>query len=202
MTNDIRIETERLQLRSWRERDVDVYEQACNTPAVMRWLGDIQSRAEVEQDIEYFNNEEARRGHTYWAIERKADGAFLGFCGLVRIPDEDCPFRGEVEIGWRIREDEWRNGYAFEAARATRDYAFDRQLSEKIVSRTAGGNVASQGIMLKLGMRHDPGLEYWPDGEVEALRTYVINRASWRARVRRTEAARRSDPYCLRRQHK
>ncbi len=183
MTNDIRIETERLQLRSWRESDVDLYDQACNTPAVMRWLGDVQSRAEVERDVEYFIDEEARRGHTYWVVERKADGAFLGFCGVVRIPDKDCPFRGEVEIGWQIREDEWRNGYAFEAARATRDYAFDRELSKKIVSRTAAGNVASQGLMLKLGMRREPALDYLPDGEVDALWTYVITQTGWRGRI-------------------
>ena len=180
MTDDMRIETERLQLRSWRESDVDVYEQACNTPAVMRWLGDVQSREEIERDVDYFIEEEAHRGHTFWVVERKADRAFLGFCGLVRIPDQDCPLIGELEIGWRIRQNEWRNGYAFEAAKATRDYAFERCLSEKIVSRTSAGNVASRGLMLKLGMKHEPMEDYVPDGEVAALRTYVITQTVWR----------------------
>ena len=53
MTHDIKIQTDRLQLRSWRESDVDLYDRACNTPAVMRWLGDVQSREEVERDVQY-----------------------------------------------------------------------------------------------------------------------------------------------------
>ncbi len=183
MTNDIRIETERLQLRSWRRSDVDQYNQACNTPDVMRWLGGLQTRRELKADVKYFIEEEAQRGHTFWVVERKADGGFLGFCGLIRVPDDDCPVSGELEIGWRIRQNEWRNGYAFEAATATRDYAFERRLSQKIVSRTAASNAGSQGLMLKIGMRHEAALDYLPEGEVGSLRTYVITEAGWRARI-------------------
>lgn len=102
MENDIRIETDRLRLRSWRKSDFKQYEESCNTPDVMRRLGGVQTSSQVRADVRYFIASEARRGITYWVVERRADNVFLGFCGLVRIPDRDCPIVGELEIGWRI----------------------------------------------------------------------------------------------------
>lgn len=179
MTKDIRIETERLHLRSWRDKDVAAYHRACNTPSVMRWLGGVQSAQELRNDVHYFMAEEARHGHTFWIVERKADKAFLGFCGFVRIPDLDSPSRGQLEIGWRIREDVWRNGYAFEAASAALRYAFTALNPKVLVSRAATGNSASVGLMRKLGLKYDPSLDYVPEGEIEALRTYTIIKPEW-----------------------
>lgn len=99
MENDIRIVTERLRLRSWRDGDAEEFDKACNTSNVMRWLNGVQTRSQLKADVRYFVASEARHGFTYWVVERRADDAFLGFCGLVRIPDRDCPIAGELEIG-------------------------------------------------------------------------------------------------------
>src|SRR3954447_15493155 len=101
------LKTKRLRLRSWRWSDVDRFDEACNTAAVMPWLGGVQSRSELRRDVSYFMRSEARDGTSFWALERSADAVFLGFCGLIRIRERDCPFRGELEIGWRIRQDAW-----------------------------------------------------------------------------------------------
>jgi RimJ/RimL family protein N-acetyltransferase len=59
-------------------------------------------------------------GFTFWALERKSDRALLGFCGLKLA---DAPggeaIAGLHEIGWRLREDCWGQGYAKEAAIAS-----------------------------------------------------------------------------------
>lgn len=140
----------------------------------MRWLGGVQTRRELKSDVAYFIKAEAREGFTFWVVELAADQSFLGFCGLMRISEADCPVNGEVEIGWRIREDVWRRGYAFEAAQAVLDYAFAQRGNQFVVSRTAVGNAASRGLMRKLGMRHDPALDYIPEGEEDLLITCVI----------------------------
>jgi hypothetical protein len=54
----------------------------------------------------------------------QADGALLGFCGLKIADDPGSPVEGEYEIGWRLREDAWGQGYAKEAATASLDHAF------------------------------------------------------------------------------
>jgi RimJ/RimL family protein N-acetyltransferase len=173
------LETERLRLRSWRLSDPSRYNQACNTPAVMHWLGGVQSRWEVFRDVKYFIKSEARHGVTFWVVQRASDGMFLGFCGLIRIPDRDCPFRNELEIGWRIREDCWRRGYGFEAAKAVLDYAFSHLDAARIVSRTAGGNVASRKLMRKLGMSRRRDLEYRPRSESAKLAVFCITAKQW-----------------------
>lgn len=176
MTSRTVLETRRLRLRSWKMADVQRYHEACNTPAVMRWLGGVQSRAELKRDVRYFIRSEAKEGFTYWVVERLRDNAFLGFCGLVRIPDRDCPFRGAVEIGWRIRQREWRKGYAFEAASAVLTDAFAVFDADIVVSRTAAGNLPSQRLMRKLGLIRRPDLDYRPRGEDEELQVYCTHR--------------------------
>ncbi len=129
------LETDRLVLRYWQPGDAELLDRHCNTPAVTRWLGDVQSQAELNEDVEYFSDCQAEFGHTFWVMERRADGAFLGFCGFVIVPDEDSTVQGELEIGWRLREDEWRNGYAEEAAKACLAWAFTNLSPNRIVSR-------------------------------------------------------------------
>ena len=179
MENDTRIETDRLRLRVWREADVEPYAQACNTPNVMRWLGGVQTLAEVEADVSYFVASEAKDGITYWVVERLADDAFLGFCGLVRIPDRDCPIGGELEIGWRLGKSYWREGYGHEAACAILTLAFDNFWIDTVFSRTAPGNKASRALMTKLGLDRCPELDYVPAGESAKLLVYSITRRKW-----------------------
>lgn len=180
-----RLRTRRLRLRSWQHSDAERYHRACNTEAVMRWLGGVQSLSQVRDDVAYFIASEASEGFTYWLVERLSDGALLGFAGLVRIPDEDCPFRGEVEIGWRLRESVWRKGFGFEAASAIMELAFSQLRLARIVSRTAHRNRASKALMRKLGMRRRRGMDYSPRGTTRKFAVYSITAAQWRKRFAR-----------------
>ena len=181
MDDDIRIRTERLCLRCWRQGDAALFDKACNTPSVMRWLGGVQTRSQINSDVGYFIASEARRGITYWVMERLADAAFLGFCGLVRIPDRDCPIAGVLEIGWRLRESDWRRGYGFEAAHAVMMFAFDELGAGTVFSRTAAGNAASRKLMTKLGLKRRSELDYMPADGSDKLLVYSISARDWRA---------------------
>ena len=180
MPGNVRIRTRRLRLRSWRLSDPERFHRACNTKPVMRWLGGIQAPSELLEDVSYFMASEAKDGFTFWAVERRRDNAFLGFCGLLRIPDFDCPLRGKVEIGWRLRQSAWRQGYGFEAATAVLEHAFHRLHVREVVSRTASGNVASKALMRKLGLRRLADMEYRPAGARRKLIAYAISAQQWR----------------------
>jgi RimJ/RimL family protein N-acetyltransferase len=93
-------------------------------------------------------------------MERRADGEFLGFCGLERIALSGSPIDGEVEIGWRLREDAWGQGFAREVAEASLDWGFDNLDVDRIVAITVPANVRSRGLMLRLGMTHRPALDF------------------------------------------
>lgn len=177
------IETERLLLRDWRDEDVDVFVRHTNTPAVMRWLGGVKPdevmRAIMFDRIVRWQKE---RGFTFWAVERKVDGELLGFCGIKIGDDANSPVEGEFEVGWRLREDAWGQGYAKEAATASLDHAFDRLGAERVVALTVQGNAPSWRLMERLGMVRREDLDYagaeWAQGPVIV---YEMRREQWRS---------------------
>lgn len=185
MSRGTRIRTSRLALRSWRNGDVERFHTACNTPEVMRWLGGVQTRKQLRQDVTYFVTVEKREGFTFWVAERRRDKAFLGFVGLVRIEEDDCPFLGQVEIGWRLRQSVWRRGYGFEAASAVLEFAFAELGLERVVSRTAKRNAASVGLMRKLGMKRQRRMDYKPLIGSRKLAVFSITLNQWLAQRKR-----------------
>lgn len=154
------IETERLILRDWTEADIAPFLTHTNTPAVMRWLGGVRSEADQRESIGRIMRWQEERGFTFWAVERKADGELLGFCGIKLADTPGSPIEGMYEIGWRLREDVWGQGYAKEAAIASLDFAFDKLGAERVVAITFPPNEASWGLMERLGMTRRSELDY------------------------------------------
>lgn len=151
------IETPRLLLRHWRETDIDAFDRHTNTPNVMRWLGGVQPRAQVEEAIRNrLMRWQEERGFTFWAVERKADRELLGFCGIKIADAPGSPIEGVHEVGWRLREDAWGQGYAKEAAIASLDHAFDVLGAPRVVAITCIQNEGSWGLMERLGMTRRP----------------------------------------------
>ena len=64
------------------------------------------------------------------------------------------------EIGWLVREDRWRRGYAEEAMRAVLDWAFTRIAAPHIVALTSHANAGSWKLMQKLGMVRREDLDF------------------------------------------
>ena len=108
-------------------------------------------------------------------LERQEDDEFLGFCGLDLLTRDVAPnLAGEVEIGWRLREDAWGRDYATESASVVLDLAFCIRRIERVVSRADVANQASINVMQKLGMRQ------WHARETDVEEVvYVIQRSDW-----------------------
>ena len=127
----------------------------------------------------------AANGFCFWAVERKSDGDILGFCGLKRADAPGSSVIGAMEIGWRLREDAWGQGYAKEAASAALDAAFGRFDAEEVVALTVPGNTPSWGLMKRLGMRRREELDYTDTRFGEELNpsiVYSIDRQTWENR--------------------
>ena len=91
-------------------------------------------------------------------MERKSDGRVIGFCGVSRGPVP--PIEGLLEIGWRMADDCWGQGYAREAAQATLRWIAANRPGEPISAITSVGNVRSRGLMERLGMRYRPDMDF------------------------------------------
>lgn len=178
---DFRFETARLVLRDWRKDDWEPFWQGTNTPSVMRWLGGVADPATRAAARARLLGYQRDHGHTFWVVERKYDGALLGFCGLKRSNQAGGP-HGMMEVGWRLREDAWGQGYAKEAAAASLDLAFDRFGADEVIALTVQGNTASWGLMLRLGMVRREDLDFAnadfdPDNPV--IIVHAITRETW-----------------------
>ena len=178
------VETDRLVLREWGEGDGDLFYSIMNTPAVMRHLGGVQDRAAWDAALGRIIGFQRDYGHTFWLMERKSDGELLGFCGLKRVNAEGTPLTNEVEIGWRLQESAWGQGYAKEAAIASLDLAFDRFGAPQVVALTIGPNSESQGLMKRLGMTRRQDLDFNDPRlkpELNPTIVYSIDAAEWPA---------------------
>jgi RimJ/RimL family protein N-acetyltransferase len=153
------IETERLILRRWRPSDHAPYVAMMLDPQVSDWLGGPFDEAEALSRIE--KNEQALETHGYgrMAMERRSDGAFLGYCGLMPTTD-DLPFDGAFEVGWSVAQAGWGQGYAPEAARAVFADGFARLGLDQILAFTGAVNFKSQAVARKLGMRRSPEQDF------------------------------------------
>lgn len=178
---EFRLETPRLILRDWQEADWAEFWQTTNTPAVMRWLGgvlDTDGMAGARGRLESYRRD---HGHTFWALERRDDGAILGFCGLKRSNQAGGPM-GMMEVGWRLREDAWGCGYAKEAAVASLDAAFGQFDAHEVIALTVERNAPSWGLMKRLGMIRREDLDFPNsdfDPEAAMIIVYSIDRDDW-----------------------
>ncbi|THD35048.1 MAG: N-acetyltransferase [Sphingomonas sp.] len=161
------IDTARLILRGWREGDVAPFHAMGNDAEVMRYLGPPMTLADAEAARERMDAVLAEHGYCFWAVERRADGAFLGFCGIKPGP-AGTPIADDVEIGWRLRRDAWGQGYAREAAEAVIAWTWANTDAPEIAAITVAGNTNSWGLMERLGMTRDPNGDFdhpaVPDG--------------------------------------
>lgn len=185
---DFRLETDRLVLRDWRDGDAAEFFRLTNTPAVMRWLGGVLDEAGQAAQLERVQRCHAANGFCFWIVERRQDGGhlageMLGFCGLKRADAPGSTVAGEVEVGWRLREDAWGQGYAREAAIAAIEAGFAQFSAERIVALTIRENAASWGLMKRLGMTRREEFDY-PDARYDPpwrdTIVYEVQAADWR----------------------
>jgi RimJ/RimL family protein N-acetyltransferase len=184
---EVIVEAGRLRLRTWDDEDELRFFDVMNTPAVMRWLGGVQTPEDWSAGYRRLRSYERDFGFTFWIIERRSDDAILGFCGLKKAnaPGGDG-IAGDIEIGWRLREDAWGQGYAKEAAMASLDLAFERFGAAHVVAVTSRQNLPSQGLMIRLGMERREDLDFVDerfsaDSEVNPQIVFVMKAADWPA---------------------
>ncbi len=174
-------ETDRLILRNWRDEDRADYIAACNTDAVTRFLGGPATIEQIDAALERISRSQREHGFSFWALERRDDAAFLGYCGLKIVGDPEIAVKDDVESGWRLREDAWGQGYASEAAKACLDWAWAHLDVQRVVAMTTPANQRSWRLMERIGMTRRRDLDFnHPQFAADHLLsrhiTYVIER--------------------------
>ena len=179
-----RLESDRLRLRQWQAADLPAFAEMGADPVVMEHFPARLDRERSDALALRFKAMIDDRGWGVWALERKAGGEFIGFVGL-NIPSDELPFSPCVEIAWRLAQGYWHQGYASEAARVALRFGFVELDLEEIVAFTSLGNLRSQAVMARLGMRRSPeNFQHPALPEGHPLREHCLfrlARGDWRA---------------------
>jgi RimJ/RimL family protein N-acetyltransferase len=152
-----RLQTERLRLRRYRKDDVENALRLMSDPRVMRYYPELLDRAGATRMIDNALRAYEKRGYSVLVVENREDGAFLGHVGLLHWDDVDG--REDVEVAYMLVPEAWGHGYATEAARACRDWAFENLDPDRVVSFIAVENEPSMRVAERNGMQRTRRLD-------------------------------------------
>ena len=177
MTAPLRLVTERLVLRRWRESDVAAFAKLNADPEVMRYFARTYDVDETRERVVSWSEAFETRGYAPWAVEVPGHFPFIGFVGpaLIRQPPW---LAGKLEMAWRLDRPFWGKGFATEAARASLRDVFERLEPPEIIAYTAAINLPSRKVMERLGMTEDKSAAFDHPAveENKTLRPHVVYR--------------------------
>lgn len=159
------LETPRLYCREFEPADGPLAYELNADPEVLRYTGDVAFES-PEAATEFLRNYPDYRinGYGRWAVIRKQDHVFLGWCGLKLHPD------GSVDIGYRFFKKYSNQGYATESAGACMEYGFTVLNLPEVIGRASHKNGASIRVFKKIGM------QLWKSEACEGIEDSVIYR--------------------------
>ena len=147
----VKISTERLIMRDWRESDLAPWAAMNADPEVRRYLGPLLTSDQAEAWVLDFQDHLDRYGFGFWALEVRGVGRVHRLHRAGHLWTRRCRSPG-LEIAWRLARPAWGHGYATEAALAAAEYGFDAMGLPEIVAVTMEKNLRSQAVMRRIGM--------------------------------------------------
>ena len=172
------IETERLFLREMKESDFDaLYEVLADSDIMQHYpytFDESRVRNWIQRNIERYRI----FGFGLWAVCLKETGEMIGDCGLtLQLIDGQI----KPEIGYHIRADKQRNGYAKEAAIAVRDWTFNNTPFQIVYSYMKYTNEPSVKTAISYGCKQ---VDEYQDDENEITKVFAISKDQWTDLIR------------------
>lgn len=167
------LETERLFLREMNENDFDaLYEVLADADIMQHYpytFDENRVRNWIQRNIERYRI----FGFGLWAVCLKETGEMIGDCGLtLQLIDG----RIKPEIGYHIRANKQRNGYAKEAAIAVRDWTFNNTPFQIVYSYMKYTNEPSVKTAISYGCKQ---VDEYQDDENKITKVFAISRDQW-----------------------
>ena len=172
------IETERLFLREMDENDFDaLYEVLADADIMQHYpytFDENRVRNWIQRNIERYRI----FGFGLWAVCLKETGEMIGDCGItLQLIDGQI----KPEIGYHIRADKQRNGYAKEAAIAVRDWTFNNTPFQIVYSYMKYTNESSEKTAISYGCKQ---VDEYKDDENEITKVFAISKDQWANLIR------------------
>lgn len=143
------LETKRLYLREMTREDYPVLCTMLQDKEVMHaWehaFSDDEAHAWLDKQLDRYRE----YGFGLWAVVLKETDEMIGQCG---VTVQEYRREGVLEVGYIFRKEYWHNGYATEAARACKNYAFEKLGADEVYSFIRDNNQSSQRVAVENGM--------------------------------------------------
>ncbi|MGJ8662050.1 MAG: GNAT family N-acetyltransferase [Marinicella sp.] len=110
------------------------------------------------------------------ALIEKTSGSLVGHCGLLIQSVDGIT---EVEIGYSLLPKFWGLGFAIEAAQKCRDYAFQNNFADSLISIISLTNIPSEKVAYANGMLIDKQTQY----DFIDVNIFRIKRTDWQAKL-------------------
>jgi len=157
------LETPRLRVRELQLDDAAFILDLVNQPSWLRNIGDkgVRTLADAENYIRtgpmamY-----ARHGFGLYRLELRDSGVAIGMCGLIKRDNLD-----DVDVGYALHPDYWRQGYASEAVTATLAWGHTRFGLRRIVAIVSPHNEESIRVLERAGFAFEKMIQMSPDAE-------------------------------------
>ena len=172
----IRIETQRLILKSMTEEDASGLFQLNSDPEVIHYTGDksFNNLEEVLNFIRKYDEVYKKYGYGRLSTFIKETGEYIGWCGLKYLSNKN-----ETDIGYRFAKSFWGKGYATESAAACLDDGFNSLHLHKIIATAMKENIASINVFKKLGLKFNKD----EDCGCQPGVVYEITKEDWNRRL-------------------
>ena len=173
------LETARLRLRPFADGDADdLFALQSNAHILRYWdAPPWTDRARADQFLATCRTMADEGTGARLAIDRLADGAFIGWCTLARW---NPTFRS-ASLGYCFSDSVWGQGYATEAAGALLEWAFTTLDLNRVQAEADTRNAASARVLEKLGFVHEGTLrqDCIVNGEVSDSWVFGLLRSDW-----------------------
>lgn len=168
------IETERIFLREMNQNDFDALYKVLADPEIMQHypysFDEERVRVWIDRNVKRYEI----FGFGLWAVCLKENGEMIGDCGLTM---QNIGGVIKPEIGYHIRSDKQRKGYAKEAAIAVRDWTFKNTPFQQIFSYMKYTNEPSAKTAVSWGCHL---VDEFEDEVNEKTKVFMISREEWK----------------------
>lgn len=143
------LETERLYMREMTQEDFPALCRIMQDEEVMYAYEGAFNEEEVQGWLDRQRMRYQKLGFGLWAVVLKESNEMIGQCGLTMQPWKE---EEVLEIGYLFQRTFWHKGYAAEAARGCKKYAFEVLKAKEVCSIIRDTNTASRRVALRNGM--------------------------------------------------
>jgi RimJ/RimL family protein N-acetyltransferase len=165
--------SERLGFRNWKSTDIDELHKINSDERVMEFFPSVSTKKQTIEFIEKMKKQYKDNGFCYFAVDKLENNNFIGFIGLSE-QTYLANFTPCIDIGWRIKHNEWNNGFATEGAKKCLQYAFEALKIEEIFSIAPKVNLKSEHVMKKIGLEKQYEFEHPLLKNEKRLKTCVL----------------------------